>query len=383
MTACAHPAVPPRVAIRVARGNVYGDNVLRGIAAYSSTQASWRFVDDPAHAQASPAGLNLRACEGVIAYATKWADLHRYLALGVPVVNTTGRDLDRPCARVCTDNTGIARSAAAHLLGLGLRRVFALHANHSFQKERAASFLEFAGRLGGTATQCGTPTTEADWRGFAQRVRSGQGPAGVFCATDTMAHELILHLREAGADVPQDVAVLGCGNDVLTCTFSEPEISSVDTDAFTVGYRAGELLDRMMRGEVDGTPTIRVPPAGVVERDSTAVLAVDDPALAEAVRFVRNHACKGIDVSAVMARSSLNRKALERGFRRAVGRTPLQEIRRVQLDAARQMLAQTDQSIERIAQRIGLRDGRYLSQVFRKAEGVTPTAYRAAHRRPA
>jgi LacI family transcriptional regulator len=52
----------------------------------------------------------------------------------------------------------------------------------------------------------------------------------------------------------------------------------------------------MMNGQSIGETACLVPPFGIATRRSTDVLAMDDPEVAGAVRFIREHACGGINV---------------------------------------------------------------------------------------
>ena len=63
-----------------------------------------------------------------------------------------------------------------------------------------------------------------------------------------------------------------------------PPLSSVILDHELMGYRAAELLDRMMKGKKYSKKPIMIPPRGVVARRSTDVVAIDDPLTAKAVR---------------------------------------------------------------------------------------------------
>ncbi len=129
-----------------------------------------------------------------------------------------------------------------------------------------------------------------------------------------------------------------------------------------------------MRGE--RCDDVRVPPVGVVPRGSTQPAAVDDPDVAAAVAFIRDHTHLDLDVGRVVRHVGVSRRTLETAFRKHLDRTPGQEIRRVRLDNARRLLRTTQQPIGRIALTCGFSDVRTFSTVFRQHEGRTPTDYR-------
>jgi LacI family transcriptional regulator len=112
---------------------------------------------------------------------------------------------------------------------------------------------------------------------------------------------------------------------------------------------------------------------------STDVLAIADEEVSTAVRFIREHACEGIDVNDVMAQVPLSRRVLESRFKKLLGRSPHEEIDRVQISRARELLRGTDLSLVQIAEKTGFPHAEYLSVVFKKRVGVTPREYRRQH----
>ena len=139
------------------------------------------------------------------------------------------------------------------------------------------------------------------------------------------------------------------------------------------------MLDKLMSGKRIRTPCY-LPPERVVERQSTDILAVSDPELAKAVRFIRTHACKGIRVSDVVPHSGLSRCLLERRFQAKLQRFPFEEIRRVQFDRVRELLRTTNDTIDQIAESCGFSGRVRLSQDFKKRTGQTLSEYRKQFR---
>jgi LacI family transcriptional regulator len=74
------------------------------------------------------------------------------------------------------------------------------------------------------------------------------------------------------------------------------------------------------------------------------------------------------------------RRALERRFVQHLGRSPAQEIRRVRIDHARRLLAQTNLSMQEIAEACGYSTYNYLGNVFKKETGISPGRYRTSSR---
>jgi LacI family transcriptional regulator len=135
-------------------------------------------------------------------------------------------------------------------------------------------------------------------------------------------------------------------------------------------------VDRLMKGGKATKEELLVEPIGIATRQSTDVLAIDEPNVAAALRYIREHACDGLAVEDVLAHVPLTRSMLERQFRRYVGRSPQEEIRQVQLKRARQLLAESDLPLAEIAPLAGYRHPEYMSVVFKRLTGETPGQYR-------
>jgi AraC-like DNA-binding protein len=71
---------------------------------------------------------------------------------------------------------------------------------------------------------------------------------------------------------------------------------------------------------------------------------------------------------------------LSRRFKAARGITPVAYLRNVRLRRARELLAETDDTLQSIAERCGYRNAFYLSRVFTSHSGQTPSAYRQSNR---
>ena len=219
------------------------------------------------------------------------------------------------------------------------------------------------------------PNSDAEIESIASWLRSLPKPVAVFACYDFRGQQVLDACRRAGFAVPDEVAVLGVDNDELLCALSPPPLSSVILNPRRSGWLAAEALDLMMRGQRVPAVT-HVPPLGVATRQSTDTTAVDDVQVANAVRFIRERACSGIDVSDVLRACPMSRRALEQRMKAILGRTPHAEILRVQIARARQLLAATSLSLPEVAEKCGFRHAEYLSVAFKRETGVAPSEYR-------
>jgi LacI family transcriptional regulator len=186
--------------------------------------------------------------------------------------------------------------------------------------------------------------------------------------------------RRLGIRVPDEVAVIGVDNDELLCDLSQPPLSSVIPDTDRTGYEAAALLDRMLAGRKVPPDELLIQPLGVATRQSTDVLAIDDEDLAAGLRLIRDHACDGIHVDDILARLAISRRVFESRFKKRLGRTPHEEIVRLQMQRVIDLLTQTDLPLLAIAERAGFKHVEYMSTAFKQRMGLAPREYRLRQR---
>jgi LacI family transcriptional regulator len=92
--------------------------------------------------------------------------------------------------------------------------------------------------------------------------------------------------------------------------------------------------------------------------------------------YIRDHAKRPIGVLDAVKHSAMSRRALEIRFHRSLGRSIRDEIERVRLNWAKQLLVETNLPVQKIADNAGFNSVSYLSKVFRRATGTTLTQYR-------
>jgi LacI family transcriptional regulator len=205
-------------------------------------------------------------------------------------------------------------------------------------------------------------------------------PLAMFCVDDYLGLWICDLCRRLDIHVPEEVAILGVGNDDMFCEMSRPHLSSIAVPSEQVGYKAARLLDAILCDPKAPKRTVLLPPIRVITRQSTDVMAIDDCRIVEAVRFIREHANERIRVEKVAKEVSLPRRMLERRFRAALHRSPFAEIRRVQIENVKMFLAQTDKTLETIAPECGFSDVSRMGRAFRETVKMSPGAYRKQYR---
>jgi LacI family transcriptional regulator len=201
-------------------------------------------------------------------------------------------------------------------------------------------------------------------------------PCGIFTGTDSWARAVSRYARAAGVRVPEQLAMVGADNDELECELMAPSLSSVMIPWQEVGQRTAEMVGEALGGRLENGKRVVVSPSTVVGRRSSEVLAIDDPLVAQAVRWIRTHADRRVTVPMVASAVGGGRQRLERRFRAILDRTVLEEIRRAHVETAKHLLATTRADLREIAKRSGFTPAGVLNGAFVREVGTTPGAYR-------
>ncbi len=155
-----------------------------------------------------------------------------------------------------------------------------------------------------------------------------------------------------GLHVPEEVAILGAGNDPLECEISSPPLSSIRLPTRRIGRRAAALVKALIGGAPAPAKAEILQPLNVVGRASTA-LSTGDEQLKEVIDFLRRHLDEPITVSYAARRLGIGRRRLERRFADCFGWGPGEQLMRLRIERARQLLVDTDSPISRIAAESG------------------------------
>jgi len=305
---------------------------------------------------------------------------------GVPAVSTAGDILHPRLPVVCTAVASIARLAADHLVQCGCRSF--LHAGYLLSmgsRRRAEAFrnvlavrgfdlteFEFAVRI---MDETEFATLADDAARLARLLESLPKPLGVLALGDPFARGVLQVCDSLGLQVPRQVAIVGV-NDTPLAFAQRPTLTSIGYPGEKVGQAAMTLLLRLIDGARRPRRPIEIPATQLFVRESTTGSVEEGDELAKAVEMVRRHACSGLTVGDLVESLSVSRRWLELEFRKHLGRSPNEEIQRVRLFHAEQMLHLTDIPITRVAELVGFSESSGLTHFFQNHTSYSPTAYR-------
>jgi LacI family transcriptional regulator len=190
--------------------------------------------------------------------------------------------IDRQFAGLAANFVGIDDAAAGliateHLIEVGCRRIAHIRGpavstamgrlagyerallRHGIEARREYVVQEETGDEAGDAS---------GRRAMAQLLSLDPRPDGVFCYNDPAAMGAMMAILEAGLKIPDDIAVIGCGN-VLYAPFLRVPLSSIDQSSALIGSRAGELALKLIEAKTPSKPESILMEPRLVARAST------------------------------------------------------------------------------------------------------------------
>lgn len=285
----------------------------------------------------------------------------------------------------------IGREAARHLVALGRENFayvpFKRPVYWSDMRQRG-----FAEELAAHGFKCRTLSAGPSGEKTPQLLRrrrkfleSLKLPCALFAANDETAESVISLAGLAGIKIPDDLVVLGVDNYTPICENTQPTLSSIEPDFYRSGELAMILLAAASRygGRFRGRKHLTSVPARTVVRTSTrAISTAYEPAVARAVEFIRGKACLGLRAEDVVKMFPCSAPLAHARFKKATGRTILEEIHAVQLENAKRLLSNPNQQLKSISDFCGFTNPNSLRKFFLRETGMTMSQWREENLRP-
>lgn len=362
----------------------YDVNFHKGVAAYA-LEHDWEF--NVAYHE-SPYGYANWQGDGVVCMLdpNPMDPMTAFVkALRVPKVELTAEAVCDESLLLAEDNGLIGRLAADYLRSKGFTSFYYFTSGLTWQsEERFNSFQMVLEQQGFSAQLINFPviTEEAKVkRQLGEVIEQMSRPAAVFCSFDKYARLMVDAAKMSEVRIPEELAVLGTGDIPMLCEFSKPTISSVASDQFGWGYEAARLLDEQMAGQSFGERLFRFPPKGITERQSTDYLALQDPYVVDALRFIGKHFSENIGVEEVAKAVGLSRTALNHHLKKQLGHGVNEQIIRQRLEEAKRLLRESNLTGAEVAEKCGFSSAYYFYRIFKGKCGQTTKTYRQTFRR--
>lgn len=373
-----------RIAVLVDTSSAWGRRIIHGVLAYEKIHGPWDVWLEPRGQKEPvrlPKGWN---GDGIIARVPSKEIADRLSKIKVPVVNVSGIRVDGiDFPRVCTDNDKFAEVAVGHFVDRGLKDIAYIGLpgrEYSLDRQKSVSRIC---EQSNCRFEVYRRSTNLNIKSQWERRRASIGlwlkqlpkPVGVITWGVRLGSDVIEEAIHHGMSVPDEVAVLG-EDDELLCEAVRPSLSGVVIPSEQIGIEAANMLNQQMQGKKLKKNELAMEPTGIVSRASTDILAIDDPEIAEAVRYIRDRAHTPMKVKEVADTLAISRRSLERRFQELLNRTIGEEISRVHLERAKLLLATTQMPVPAVAEASGYGSPEYLAAVVKRGTGYTPRQYR-------
>lgn len=373
----------PHVLILVESSRQSGREYIKGVADYAHHFGPWHFHWETQDLSALRKPLGKMHFDGIVARDV--ASIKPFIRSRVPMVSlrysTEGAE---DMLFVGTDDLTISRTVADHFMQRGFQNFAFCGVKDCGWSDKRGSYFSSVLNEAGLSLQK-FDFVRAKYRsGFklseVKRIKSWlqhlSRPVAIMAANDDAGLLVVQFCREAGLRVPEDCAVVGVDNDPVVCSLSNPPLSSVELKFHEAGYRAASVLDMMMRGEQPDLVNINSGVGNLVVRQSSDVIAVDDPAVASALHFIQKNSFRSLNVEEIVGASGVSRRALENRFREHLSKSIKGAYREMRVDHISRILSQTVMSIDEVAEHCDFSETSHFTRFFKSVKGETPSAFR-------
>lgn len=338
----------------------------------------------------SLAELKSGGFDGIIAAVINPADRRKYFATGLPVVlyEPTLAKWDhskRPPHAITFFNDHMAegRTAANYFLERGYREFAYVGTPEPivWNEARRKGFVSVLSQKG---FHCRIyPQTPHRERGdfihesrrlvrWLERLPTG---TALFAVHDERAQQIASLADRAGISIPEHIAILGVDDDELLCTTASPTLSSIPVNATETGYRFATALDALLHGR-QHDPVVRTCHTRVITRHSTDISIIEDPFVARAVAYMRQHLGDSVGGEEIASAAHCSLRTLQTRMLATLGRTPKEQFAFLRRTEALALLANTSMSVDQIARTCGFCGSSHLGLHLKRHLGIKPLGVR-------
>jgi LacI family transcriptional regulator len=375
--------------------DLFVQGVVAGVVQYCTEKGGFRVRDFRMRKMLENLNLDPQPWKGLVDGVVVMMGLDQYsgketadwiVGGGTPAVHYGHDWYDPRVPSFHADHVQIAVAAADHLRDCGCESyIFLGFAKSSGSADRGNAFVKAAGQTGKPAVYHPMPVQMIGGFEDSELIRKDAGlvrllgdlprPIGLFALNDFFAAGACALCRELGMRVPEDVRILGSG-DTACSRLNDPPLSTLRTPREQMGYETMKGLHRLLQGQKLPERPTQIGGTCVVSRVSTVSAPQTVGNIDDVRRYIEDHACAGVTVDQLVQIVGISRRSFETWFREQVGRSPRDEINRVRLEKARQLLTRSELSMARIATMVGFQESAAFSRFFRNETGVSPREFR-------
>lgn len=179
---------------------------------------------------------------------------------------------------VGVSDEAVGSIATQHLLEIGCRHIgyvggtqasAALGQLEGYKRTLTSHGIRLIRKYIVSVDECAMPAFDAGYQAAVRIINLDPRPTGVFCCSDPVAIGAMTAILDAGIRIPEDIALIGCGNLPFNSLLRVP-LSSVDQRSGVIGRRAAELAVSLVHADVGLRPkAILLDPTLVIRRSTT------------------------------------------------------------------------------------------------------------------
>lgn len=383
---------PRRIAIAIQMDDPFPHHTgcYHGIVDYANQKENWHTVVDP-YLVGLSSHCGVLEYDGIVGRITREV-AEEAKSAGIPVVNHWMNSPARGVPGVYSDFAECGRIAAEHLLARGYRRfgyvgwkrdrvrTFHLSGFEPPLQEQGMAIQHLIVPMSLSSHERGSGRMFTRFNTLLRDWLSGLTPPfGLYIPIDTCAMYALQMCDELGLRVPHDVGIVSGFNNPTICLKTKPTLSAIEPDNERVGYRATQLLDRLMDGEEAPDEPIWIPPKTLRMRGSSDAFVCEDPTTSRALRYIADHSRESITVKEVAKAAKTTTRTLARRFEQFVGHPIRKEISRMRIESLKRILIDSKTPISTVAIQCGFTSASHFTEFFKKETGITPGEYRKQH----
>ena len=365
----------------------FSRGILKGLIRYSKDHGPWIFYRLPSYYK------TLYGEKGVIQWAKEWkADAiiarwdeegtHLLTSLNIPIILQNYKSRSDYFSNLTGDYIGTGEMAA-HFFIKRRYQNFAFYGNKGviWSQERAEGFRKEIEKAGGNYYYFESENLDGEqWSSSHLQLDnwllSLPKPIALFACDDSFALRVSEICKINNIAIPDEIALLGVGNDELICNLSDPPISSIVLDVEKGGYEAGRLMDQLIHHQREEPFNIVIRPTRFELRKSTEKYNITNEYILQVVHYIEKHFTSEINIEELTRLVPLSRRNLEVKFKNEMGTTIYQFILNCRIDYFTHLLLTTNRPLFDLSIDAGFSDYKNISRLFKRMKGCTPLEYR-------
>ena len=370
----------------------YGREFLKGVAQYARERRNWRLRLYPL--TNAEDGNPLAGCDGIITRSAEAATMQWLKASGLPRVDAFCQDPDSGVIGVDSDHDAIATMAAEYFLNHKFTN-FAYCGYHGtrYSDMLASAFIRALEKAGHACLEYSTVELPTDAMILDDKARKTRNPhrlaawlaklpprTALFCANDLRAYHVLDICESNGRKVPSDIAIMGVDNDTVLCSCASVPLSSIDPNAFGVGYAAAQALDDLIEKRArrrKAPPVQYVKPGDLIARESTEAYPLTPTWLEKVLIHVDANMSRPLSARDLIKVAGVSHTALQKMFTNKIGMSPGHYILTVKMREAQRLLTtRKKMRMSEIAERTGFTDQKYFCRTYHAYFGHAPSRTR-------